>query len=286
MRDVAGGCLVGVVWLCCVGVHYGCGKDSERCRGTWLTHFGDDSIFFESMGGNATRGCFSLALAKETALGDSVLSLSSVFFGVGVVYVRPGNAGMVVCAVMVAVASFVFHATYGELARFYDIISTRLVGAGMACDVLVLYLPAVRTRVEVGAVLVVKGFLMCGAGYLTWCLYMVKNDGLRLWDRQYTLEWLAIPGGVGFVGMVVAGRPWGLEEAVRLGMGVGFVAVGGWMLFESRDPCHEKSQFHGTHVWGHFLIGIGLAVVASLRVWGAGVEAKARREPEVCVSEV
>ena len=103
---VAGGACI-AIWIVCISVHYGCGKSSENCKSTWLLHrVHNKEIIYDDHGANYSRSCYDFDTRHTTALGDSVLSISSFFFVLPVIYVQESTVIFVSAAVILACTSF------------------------------------------------------------------------------------------------------------------------------------------------------------------------------------
>lgn len=263
------------VAMVCVSVRYGCGAASEHCRSTWLRDV-DPELHYGMFGNNVTRGCFDYALRGQTALGDTVLSVSSLFLCTCAVYTCERNAVFVLTCMCVAAASFLLHATYGATVRVYDIVGTRTVATGFAVDALFVALAPGTLPRQRAVAACTRLLMVVGAAYITWNLYHLNNPHQQIYvSRHYTLVWISVPAAVGVLGIgaVRQSPAWYAcrGQGLRLLGIVVAMAVGGVFLVESGDPCHPTTQFYGAHVYGHILVGIALALVASLAVWQSPV---------------
>lgn len=271
VRDAAATGTFLTIWIVCIGVHYGCGKSSEKCKNTWLLkHVHNYDVIYNDHGANYTRSCYDFDTRNTTALGDSVLSASSFFFILPLFYIRETTIIIVSAAVILTCTSFYLHATYLESARHLDITITQLQSFAILVDIFPLqydYIQAIKLLqpYQRASVFGAKILVVMSVGYLNY----LGRPNTNLSGDTTNILWIGCPIPVIFwciyfryKDIIVSN-----SQATRAITALIFYITGLLCLGLAANTCHSPSQFSSAHYWGHLSIGISSSALVSMQFW-------------------
>ena len=128
-RDTAALFLFVVGFIASCLTEYYCGTGSENCPIDWSSWYGSNPASYYA--GHCGKG------TKDAGLGDPMLSVSSLFLVIAIVYVKwEGPLFTPLASVFVGIASFLFHAANTETSSTLDFIGLNLLSPAILADLL------------------------------------------------------------------------------------------------------------------------------------------------------
>lgn len=274
-------CLIVVAFLIAVIVATSiteriCGKSSEHCLSTWLHPANKDNfrVVAAEHGSDEPRDCFRFETWNQTALGDTSLSLTSFFFAAPTGFVDFNNTSLIFISLYIAITSFLFHATYGEVSRMYDILGIRLATFSIAIDAVVFTFSKAssRTFIQNAYIVVCKTSVLLIIGYVSWFQWRIlpaewhsrllnkpefKSTSVNIYYNLVALPFVIVA--------FIVQRQTLRRKPITMVSVVVFIATGTGLLIGAQNShCPDHPQIVSMHSFGHLCIGIGLAALAAL----------------------
>lgn len=254
-----------------------CGDSSQKCAGTWLHGANKDNfrVIQHEHGDNADRDCFDFKTWNQTAFGDTALSMSSFYFILPVAYLSLTTSALTASTMFLGIVSFLFHATYGEVSRMYDILATRMIGLACAIDVAMLVFNEKRTIGFSLYILTCKKSVLLVLGYVAWFQWRIltadwhkrllnmpefKSTEVTVYYNLVPLLFLLYP--------YWQRRKDIMQHLKSVFVAIVFLGAGvGCLIWSQSHASCSKLQLLSSHVFGHMLTGIGLAGVNALHFY-------------------
>ena len=239
MRDAAALFLFVGGFIASVLTELLCGNGSERCEIDWSPLYGSEAVYY---GGHCGRG------DKDAGLGDPMLSVSSLFLVVPLVYWTPQSVYTPPVSAFLGVASFLFHAANTEASATLDFIGLNLLAPALLADFV-----GRRTPKTAAA-----GFLVLLVATVA-VRVGVKDDFPRTQDVFDTYTYV-LQSVMAAILLVLFWRSdfvaaW-LPAAIIVGGCVSLIIANNSSRFWG---CIE-TQLAEPHFWGHFLVAVGVTL--------------------------
>lgn len=249
-----------------------CSKSSERCLSTWLHPANQDNfrVVKHEYGANASRDCFDFDTWNKTALGDTALSVSSFFFLLPVAFVHPLTTSTIAASMYIAITSFLFHATYGEVSRMYDVIGIRVASWAVATDAVSLLIGLPESKTDVIFMVFCKWAVVLIIAYVIWFQWRILTAdwhdrllSMPEFKESITSVYYNLAALPFIIYPLFRKRHELLEDRVGATTIVICSGLGAVLLWIARDAdCPKYPQSISPHTIAHLLLGTSLAALS------------------------
>ena len=227
---------VAVLVASCLTEFY-CGTASENCPVNWATVYGSNQDYFA---GHCS------AASSDTGLGDHLLTVSSLFLLVPLLYFSlKGPIFTPPTSAFLGIASFLFHAANTNTTAIMDYVGIIIFGPSLFADYLFLH-AFKKTAVAVYVIILVSAVCIRIFYWVDYFIYITQS----------------------IFTVLIFGLAYYKNELKLIRVGAFFLVSGSVTLIVANNvddfwKC-ISTQLIEPHFWGHLLIGAGATIFARM----------------------